>query len=118
MPFEKGHAKAGGRQKGSRNKKTIEHEVEQDGSGLTPLAYMLVVLRDEDAEAEDRKWAAQAAAPYVHPRMAAIAHINMDDTDADEKSDKPVLTALQRKVERFTAINAGKGNGSGGKKPH
>ena len=37
---------------------------------MTPLDYMLAVLRDEEASTEDRKWAAQHAAPYVHPRLA------------------------------------------------
>ena len=40
---------------------------------------MLSVLRDEDAAPADRKWAAQAAAPFVHPRLAAVEHKGNED---------------------------------------
>ena len=60
----------GGRQKGTPNRATAAREAEVEASGMTPLDYMLAVLRDEEASAEDRKWAAQHAAPYVHPRLA------------------------------------------------
>lgn len=40
--------------------------------GLTPLDYMLSVLRDEEADAAARFEAAKAAAPYIHPRLSAI----------------------------------------------
>ena len=60
----------GGRQKGTPNKATAAREAEVEASGMTPLAYMLTILRDEEASTEDRKWAAQHAAPYCHPRLA------------------------------------------------
>ena len=60
----------GGRQKGTPNKATAAREAEVEASGMTPLDYMLDILRDENASTEDRKWAAQHAAPYVHPRLA------------------------------------------------
>ena len=41
-------------------------------SGLTPLDFMLSVMRDEQADTATRLDAARAAAPYVHPRLAAI----------------------------------------------
>lgn len=40
--------------------------------GLTPLEYLLSVMRDEGAEEARRVDAAKAAAPYVHPRLGAI----------------------------------------------
>jgi hypothetical protein len=45
-----------------------------EASGLTPLDYMLSILRDEGATPAERIDAAKAAAPYVHPRLAAIEH--------------------------------------------
>ncbi len=60
----------GGRQKGTPNRATAAREAEVAASGMTPLAYMLAILRNEEAGTEDRKWAAQHAAPYVHPRLA------------------------------------------------
>jgi hypothetical protein len=40
--------------------------------GLTPLEYMLAVLRDENADTERRDEMAKAAAPYIHPRLSSI----------------------------------------------
>ena len=39
-------------------------------AGLTPLEYMLNVLRDPGADQVRRDRMAMAAAPYCHPRMA------------------------------------------------
>ena len=47
--------------------------------GITPLDYMLQVMRDESAEPAKRLDAAKAAAPYVHPRLASVAVGNQDD---------------------------------------
>ncbi len=60
----------GGRKKGTPNKASAAREAEIEASGMTPLGFMLDILRDEDASMEDRKWAAQHAAVYVHPRLA------------------------------------------------
>ena len=38
--------KTGGRQKGSKNKVTVEREAEIAAAGLTPLEYFLKILRD------------------------------------------------------------------------
>lgn len=43
-------------------------------SGLTPLEYMLGILRDVSADPKDRFAAAKECAPYVHPRLAAVEH--------------------------------------------
>lgn len=42
--------------------------------GLTPLDYMLSVLRDESNSMADRMDAAKAAAPYVHAKLASVEH--------------------------------------------
>jgi hypothetical protein len=47
--------------------------------GITPLDYMLRVMRDESVEPAKRLDAAKAAAPYVHPRLASVAVGNQDD---------------------------------------
>lgn len=66
--------KTGGRAKGTPNKASAEREAEIAASGLTPLDYMLGILRDENAAVERRDDMAKAAAPYVHPRLAAVEH--------------------------------------------
>lgn len=64
--------KTGGRKKGVPNKVTLEREAEIKASGLTPLEYMLRVMRDEKAPEERRDDMAKAAAPYVHPKLASV----------------------------------------------
>lgn len=61
-----------GRPKGVPNKTTQAQRDAVLNSGLTPLEYMISVLRDETAEREVRMDAAKAAAPYVHPKLANI----------------------------------------------
>ena len=61
--------KTGGRQKGSRNKYSREAEIA--ASGLTPLEYLLSIMRG-DGKPLERLEAARAAAPYVHPKLASV----------------------------------------------
>ena len=81
---------AGGRiKRGTPNKATAARQAEVAASGLTPLDYMLKLLRDESLDRHERFEAAKSAAPYVHPKLANIAHGNDPDnplnavTDAD-----------------------------------
>ncbi|MBB4017367.1 hypothetical protein GGR16_002396 [Chelatococcus caeni] len=66
--------KTGGRKKGVPNKVTLKREAEIKASGLTPLDYMLQLLRNPKNPRDVRFEAAKAAAPYVHPKLAAIEH--------------------------------------------
>ena len=45
----------------------------ETGPVMLPLDFMLALLRDESASLADRKWAAERAAPYCHPRASAAA---------------------------------------------
>jgi hypothetical protein len=47
-----------------------------------PLDYMIRVMRDPSTEAHRRDAMAKAAAPYLHPQLAAIhhRHANADGT--------------------------------------
>ena len=50
--------------------------------GEMPLDHMLAVMRDPNAEPHRRDAMAKAAAPYLHPQLAAIhhRHANADGT--------------------------------------
>ena len=63
--------KTGGRKKGIPNKTTAARQAEITASGLTPLDFMLEVMRDEENDLATRLDAAVKAAPYVHPRLAS-----------------------------------------------
>lgn len=58
-----------GRPRGAKNRKTVETIRAVEESGLTPLDYMLQVLRDSRFDATMRMDAAKAAAPYCHTRL-------------------------------------------------
>jgi hypothetical protein len=83
-PRPKGLPKTGGRQKGVANKRTREIADAAVREGLTPLEYMLAVLRDESVEPDRRDRMAAAAAPYIHPRLSSTqigATIKRDVTE-------------------------------------
>ena len=96
MPRPKGLPKTGGRQKGVANTRTREIADAAIREGLSPLQYMLAVLRDENADPERRDRMAAAAAPYIHPRLANVeARIGVSGHEA-------ALAAL----EEIPAINS------------
>lgn len=76
-----------GRKKGSATARTREIADKAINEGLTPLEYMLEVMR-RPSDHEDEKIqlareamrfeAAKAAAPYMHPRLAAVEHTGPD----------------------------------------
>jgi hypothetical protein len=74
--------KTGGRKKGTPNKKTKELQYRIETSGLTPLDYLLRVMRDPEAGEHERLDAAKSAAPYVHPRLSTIEHGSKDGNPA------------------------------------
>ena len=87
-----GKREGAGRKVGSLTTKTREIADRATAEGLTPLDYMLTVLRNEAADPKDRMWAAEKAAPYVHPKLAAVEHsgagggplqVIISSTDAD-----------------------------------
>jgi hypothetical protein len=63
--------KTGGRRKGPKNKVALAKAAALAASGLMPLDYMLGVLRNPLASTEDKRWAAEKAAPYCHPKLTA-----------------------------------------------
>src|SRR3954469_11419143 len=67
MPRPKGLPKTGGRQKGGVDK--IKREAFLAAQGITPLDYMLPIVRNESEDKTVRLDAAKAAAPYVHARL-------------------------------------------------
>jgi hypothetical protein len=74
-----GTPKTGGRAKGTPNKRTAAKVAEIEASGLTPLDFMLNLMRDTGSAMDLRFDAAKAAAPYVHARLSSIdANIDLN----------------------------------------
>ena len=61
---------------------------------VSPLDYMLRVLNNKASSPERKMWAAEKAAPYLHPRLASKEHtIKGDET-------KPVKINLCHNPEK------------------
>ena len=67
----KGLPKSGGRKPGTKNKNIEAKEAAIAASGLTPLEYMLEILRDEGNDKKTRMDAATSAAPYCHAKLVS-----------------------------------------------
>jgi hypothetical protein len=65
-----------GRTPGSPNKASRAREERIAAEGVTPLDYMIAVMRDDKQPTERRDEMAKAAAPYVHPRLASVESKN------------------------------------------
>ena len=74
--------KTGGRQKGSKNKVTVEREAEIAAAGLILLEFFLQILRNENNPFDDRFKSAVAAAPYCHPKLSPIEQGRDNDNGA------------------------------------
>ena len=86
-----GH-KTGGRKKGTPNKATAKRQAAIEASGLTPLDYMLSIMRDEERDATERLEAAKAAAPFVHPRLSTV----QSDVNVTAKDDS--IAGLRERI--------------------
>jgi hypothetical protein len=85
----------GGRQRGTPNRATAARQAAIAASGLTPLDYLLCVMRDPQAPRAERLEAAKAAAPYVHPKLAPIEAPPPAEARSASDSLKPIdLTGL------------------------
>jgi hypothetical protein len=83
-PRKGGRRPGAGRKPGVRNKRTEATVKAIEQSGMTPLDFMLSIMRGEHPEGAEpaqvvawesmRFEAAKAAAPYVHPKLANIEH--------------------------------------------
>lgn len=83
-----GARRGAGRKVGSATKRTREIADRASAEGITPLEYMLQLMhtvapddwepKEKAAHQALRFEAAKAAAPYMHPRLAAIEHTGPD----------------------------------------
>jgi len=60
-----------GRKAGVPNKRTAALQAAVESTGITPLEYMLQVMRDS-SDPKERLNAAVSAAPYVHAKLSSV----------------------------------------------
>jgi hypothetical protein len=75
---------------------TAERQAAIAASGETPLDYMIRVMRDQSASVERRDEMAKAAAPYVHPRLAAIEYAGIiSGKPPDQMTDEQLMAIIR-----------------------
>lgn len=89
-----GARKGAGRPIGSANLKTRELANRAAENGLTPLEFLLQVVRDESVDPAKRLDAAKAAAPFCHPRLSAIAFAGSVEQEVPERSTRELAKKI------------------------
>jgi hypothetical protein len=90
---------------GSRKLSKRERELQAAMlTGTTPLEYMLKVLRDPAVDTPRRDWAAAAAAPYVHARLASTELSS--DPERPAVLDSGAQLGLVRQIAFALALGA------------
>jgi hypothetical protein len=98
----------GGRKPGTPNK-AHAHEAEfrrrvlldARAAGVTPLEFMLALMRDEENPKGMRFEAAKAAAPYIHARLSSVQVSG--DADKPIEHNVTVADAFTSRIARLAA---------------
>ena len=107
--IEESRKKTGGRKAGVPNKKSAAIIRKIEESGLTPLDYMLQVMRDESTEPESlRLDAAKSAAPYCHARLTAVELTGKDGKDLVPQPDASDVARRVAFILTQAALKKGK----------
>lgn len=95
-----------GRPPGARNRKTLDVAEAIEASGMTPLEYMVAVMRNKDVDPQVRLEAAKGAAPYVHARLSSAELFTHSDpvtaaamSKSKEEVEQELLALLQGNPE-------------------
>jgi hypothetical protein len=115
-----GRRPGAGRPPGSKTKKSVAIALAAAAAGESPLEFLLRTMRDETVDPDVRRASAIAAAPYVHPRLAATTLKGPDDgplevvifktfydgAEAQHVSTDPYMIKQQAAREELTAARA------------
>ena len=85
-------------QRHSRRTKSTIAAMEASAAGMTPVDYLLAVMRNEQLDLPTRLDAAKAVAPYTNPRLASI------DVKARTEVTVSALTEEERRQRARQAI--------------
>lgn len=97
-----GAREGAGRPKGSLNRRSADALADALAEGITPVEFMLGIMRDENADTKDRMWAAEKTAPYLHPRPTPT-----DRTVAIEMPDTSTIAGVDQALDRIITAMAG-----------
>jgi hypothetical protein len=104
-------SRGGSRPNAGRKSKSRELLIERSRNvaaqaSITPLEYLLQIVQDTAAPDNRRFAAAVAAAPYVHPRLAAVAHSG----DQDKPVTFQIITGVSRADDKTSDSKTTQGN--------
>ncbi|AHX12929.1 hypothetical protein CH75_06455 [Dyella jiangningensis] len=91
-----------GRKAGAPNKASAAREAAVKASGITPLDYLLKVMRNSATPTAMRLDAAKAAAPYVHPKLSSVELKGDPENPVEQRVtvvDEKAVAAAVAKVE-------------------
>jgi hypothetical protein len=79
--------------------------MEAGAAGLTPVDYLLGIMRNDELDLAVRLDAAKAVAPYVHPRLAVIdsttrAEVSTSTLTKEERRERARRAILEAFAER------------------
>jgi hypothetical protein len=101
-----GKRSGAGRRKGAPNKATAARQAAISASGEAPLDYMIRVMRDKRAPVKRRDDMAKAAAPYVHPKLAAIEHAGtLSGKPPSQMTDEELIVIIREGQAQLAALN-------------
>ena len=113
-----GARKGAGRKAGSATKRTREIADSAAEKGVTPLEFMLQIMRDDLPPADDPKVqiardamrfeAAKACAPYMHPRLTAVEIAGPDGGPIESRT---TLDVSGLSIEQLRALGSIRLNG-------
>lgn len=101
MATQGGKRQGAGRKKGSVGKLHDAARTQAAAEGITPLAYLLGLLRDDKQPQDIRTDAAKAAAPYLHAKLANV------EAKIDHSGE---ITLRASKEQRDAAVRAALAN--------
>lgn len=116
-----GKRQGAGRRKGIPNRRSQEARDKALAEGKTPIEYMLGVMNNGAADADRRDRMAAAAAPYCHPRLAAVEHTGanggpIQTLDLSNLNDEQ-LKQIEPLLRTLAAAGGAAGAGEGGDPP-
>ena len=101
----------GGKRLGAGRKHGRQNLVSQNlrerilAEGISPLEYILKVMRDPKQDKAVRLDAAKAAAPFIHPKLQSVEHTSTDGPGHPTQIEVIFVTAETRPREQPVLIH-------------
>ena len=92
----------GGRKPGVKNHASIAREAAVKSGGVTPLDFLISEMRNPKRPVAIRRQCARDAAPYVHPKLAAV------EVSGGDKPIRHIISAEPLSEEEWASVHGTK----------